>query len=167
MADWERHDEAEPGRLDVDDVEVGVLTPDDLDWVTRIDEKHSGQSRREYFKVKLEEATQDTGVRISLAARIDGVPAGFLMGRVYYGEFGSPEASAILDTIGVAPEYRGRNVGKALMRQLMVNLHGLGVEHVRTEVEWDDTTLIGFFQRSGFRPASRLCLEVPVTYPTE
>lgn len=44
-------------------------------------------------------------MRISLAAFVGKEPAGFLMARVYYGEFGQPEAIAILDTIGVAPAF--------------------------------------------------------------
>jgi len=53
----------------------------------------------------------------------------------------------------------------ALMRQLQMNLAALGIERLQTQVEWDQVDLIKFFQRSGFRPASRLCLEMPVKRP--
>jgi len=152
----------EPGRLDTDHVEVGTLKPDDLGWVVRIDKQRTGLSRREYYALKLDEARTDTGVRISLAARIDGEPAGFMMGRLYYGEFGRPDKVAILDSLGVAEAFAGRKVGKALLRQLCMNLRGLGVEKVHTEVEWDQIDLIRFFQHSGFKLSSRLCLEMSV-----
>lgn len=150
----------EPGWLDTDHVVVRALDANDLDWVVRIDQQHSGRVRREYFRVKLTEANEDTGVRISLAASINGLPVGFLMGRLYYGEFGLPEPVAILDSIGVASGFEGQHVGKALMRQLTMNLGALGIERIQTQVEWDQGELIRFFQRSGFVPAPRLCLEL-------
>ena len=53
----------------------------------------------------------------------------------------------------------------ALLEQLRTNLAGLGVGSVRTEVSWDDQTLLGFFHRQGFRPAARICLDLDPTAP--
>ncbi|MCA9592527.1 MAG: GNAT family N-acetyltransferase [Myxococcales bacterium] len=157
--------EREPGTLETDHVEVRSLRSDDLDWIVRIDEKHAGRNRREYYKVKLAESEKDTGVRISLAALVDGEPAGFMMGRLYYGEFGVPEPVAILDSVGVAPAYVNQHVARALLRQLEMNLAALGIERLETQVSWDQLELIRFFQRSGFKPAARLSLEKPVAHP--
>ena len=85
----------QPGTLETDSVEVRNLDAKDLDWVIRIDSQHSGKQRREYYKVKLGEVAKDTGVRISLAAFVKGEPAGFLMGRLYYGEFGQPAPGSL------------------------------------------------------------------------
>ena len=155
----------QPGTLETDSVEVRNLDAKDLDWVIRIDSQHSGKQRREYYKVKLGEVAKDTGVRISLAAFVKGEPAGFLMGRLYYGEFGQPEPVAILDSLGVSPAFAGQHVGAALMRQLEMNLSALGIERLQTQIEWDQVDLIKFFQRAGFKPAARLCLETPVKRP--
>jgi len=38
---------------------------------------------------------------VSLAAEIEGLLVGFLLARVYYGEFGTLEPAAVMDTIGV------------------------------------------------------------------
>jgi len=146
-----------------EEVEVRTLTLADLEWITRIDEKHSGRSRREFFRVKLHEALTDTGIRISLAADVWGKPAGFLMGRLYHGEFGEPEAVAILDSIGVDPAQAGKHVGRMLLQQLCNNLRALGIEKLCTEVDWEQGELIRFFQREGFRLAPRLCLELVVS----
>lgn len=151
------------GTLEIEDVEVRDLRSADLDWVVRIDREHSGQTRTEYYRLKLGEARADTGVRISLAALVGGTPAGFMMGRLYYGEFGRPEPFAILDSIGVAREHAGRHVGRALLHRLAGNLRALRIERIETQVEWDQTDLIGFFRRAGFRPAARLCLELDLT----
>lgn len=155
----------EPGTLETDGVVVRALRLYDVDWVARIDERHSGRSRREYYRLKLDEAARDTGVRISLAAEVKNEPAGFLMGRLYYGEFGEPEPVAILDSIGVSGAFAGKHVGRALMRQLEMNLSGLGIERLETQVAWDQGELIGFFRRAGFKPAARLCLEKCVERP--
>ncbi|MEZ4225243.1 MAG: GNAT family N-acetyltransferase [Polyangiaceae bacterium] len=155
--------ELEAGTLDTDHVEVRTLAPADLDWVVAIDQRYSGRSRSEYFKKKLAEAQNDTGIRISLAAIVDKVPAGFLMGRLYYGEFGLPEPAAIIDSLGVSQAMAGKKIGKALMRQLAMNLRGLGVQHVQTQVDWDQGDLIAFFRQSGFLPAPRLCLELDLS----
>ncbi|MFO0980959.1 MAG: GNAT family N-acetyltransferase [Planctomycetota bacterium] len=151
-----------PGMLDTDQVEVRTLNLDDLDWVVRIDAERSARPRRAYYELKLREAHANTGIRISLAARLGGVPAGFLMGRLYYGEFGMPEPTALLDSIGVARAFSGKHVGAALMRQLLMNLKALGVEKLHTQVEWNQWDLLRFFERSGFEPAKRVCLELAV-----
>lgn len=153
----------EPGVLDTDVVEVRTLTMADLGWMVRIDAEFTGRERTEYYRVKLEEAERDTGVRISLSAFLEGEPAGFLMGRLYYGEFGMPEPVAILDSLAVSRARQGKLVGKALMRQLRMNLHALGIEKLQTQVEWDQVELVRFFQRVGFRPAPRLCLELDLS----
>ncbi len=155
----------EPGSLETDHVEVRNLKAEDLDWVVRVDSQHSGKQRREYYKVKLAEVAKDTGIKISLAAFVKGEPAGFLMGRLYYGEFGQPEPVAILDSLGVGSAFGGQHVGAALMRQLEMNLAALGIERLQTQIEWDQVDLIKFFQRAGFKPAARLCLEKAVKRP--
>jgi ribosomal protein S18 acetylase RimI-like enzyme len=145
------------------EVVVRGLRPEDLDAVVAIDAKSTGRRREEYFRIKLRQNLAETGIKVSLAAEADGLFRGFLLARVYYGEFGTLEPVAVLDTLGVHPDTRGQGVGHALMEQLLVNLAGLGVRTLRTEVAWEDTSLLGFFHHERFRPAARLCLELPVT----
>jgi ribosomal protein S18 acetylase RimI-like enzyme len=146
------------------EVVVRGLTPADLDAVVAIDAKSTGRRRDEYFRIKLRQNLAETGIKVSLAAEADGLFRGFLLARVYYGEFGTLEPVAVLDTLGVHPDTRGVGIGHALMEQLLVNLAGLGVRTLRTEVAWEDTLLLRFFQRESFRPSARLCLELPVTH---
>lgn len=142
------------------DVVVRRLRAEDLEAVIRVDAKATGRRRDEYFKLKLKQALSDTGVQISLGAEVDSSFVGYLLARVYYGEFGSLEPVAVLDTLGVHPDFRRRGVGTALMDQLRTNLRGLGIPTLETEVSWKDTELLVFFNREGFRPAGRLCLEL-------
>lgn len=153
----------EPGMLDTDAIPVRTLQVEDLEAISRIDRKIVGRSRREYLSRKLDAALRDSSLCISLAALVDGRVAGFLMGSLYYGEFGLPEPVAILDTIEVDPDLRQRRIASALLRQLVLNLRALGIERVQTEVDWMQRDLLGFFARAGFRPAPRFCLELRLT----
>lgn len=142
------------------EIVVRRLRAEDLESMIVVDARVVGRRREEFFKLKLKEALADTGIQMSLAAEVDGVFAGFLLARVYYGEFGLVEPVAMLDTLSVRPDLRGRGVGPALVDQLRTNLLGLGLTRVQTEVGWDNFDLVAFFHREGFRPAARLCLDL-------
>jgi ribosomal protein S18 acetylase RimI-like enzyme len=142
------------------EVVVRRLRPQDLEAVIALDAKVTGRKRDEYFKLKLKQALADTGIEVSLAAEVEGVFAGFLLARVYYGEFGALEPFAVLDTLGVHPDFRGRGVGSALIDQLRTNLLGLGIPRLQTEVAWENLEILTFFHHEGFRPAARFCLDL-------
>jgi ribosomal protein S18 acetylase RimI-like enzyme len=139
---------------------VRGLKPEDLEAVIVLDAKNVGRRREDYFKFKLQQNLTETGIKVSLAAETDGCFCGFLLARVYYGEFGTLEPVAVLDTLDVNPDFRRQGIGAALLGQLCKNLRALNVSRVRTEVGWDNQELLAFFHRKGFRPAERLCLDL-------
>lgn len=141
------------------DIEVRLLSADDLEAVVRIDAQAWGKPRRDYYRLRIERALMDTSVRISLAAVIEGRMVGFLLGSVYYGDFGVPEPVATIDAIGVDESHGRHGVGRALWKQLATNLKGMRIDRVRTQVEWSSFQLLAFFHKIGFQPASRLCLD--------
>jgi len=143
-----------------DRVVVRSLEPEDIDAVIAIDARNVGRRRDEYFKVKLRHNLAETGIKISLAAERDGCFSGFLLARVHYGEFGTLEPVAVLDTLGVHPDFQRQGVGTALVRQLRINLSALGVARLSTQVGWDDQQLLRFFHHEGFHPAPRYCLDL-------
>jgi GNAT superfamily N-acetyltransferase len=96
-------------------------------------------------------------------ADIDGRAVGFIMARVDLGEFGRIEPAAVLDTIGVDPDYAGRGVGRALLSQLLANLTTLRVDKVLSEVDWGDRELMAYLDRCGFSPSGRLSFFCVVT----
>jgi len=149
----------QPGVLDTDAILVRSLTAADLEAIVKIDERIVGRPRRRYYELKLREALAPGALKISLAAEDEGMLAGFMLGSLYYGEFGQPEPAAVLDTIAVDIDRRGRKIGKALMRQLVMNLRALGITTIRTEVEWAQFDLLGFLAKEGFAPSNRLCLD--------
>jgi ribosomal protein S18 acetylase RimI-like enzyme len=147
------------GPLARDRVLVRTMGERDLRALIAIDRRITGRDRSAYFECRLWEALHESDVRISLVAERDGVPAGFIMARVDFGEFGRVEPTAVMDTIGVDPDYRDQGVGRALLSQLFINLMTLRVEQVRTEIDWHDRALLAFLDHCGFHPSQQLCFE--------
>ncbi len=141
-----------------DRVPIRSMTPGDLAAIVRIDRQITGRDRQAYYRRKLAEVMDESGVRVSLVAETDDHVAGFIMARVDFGEFGHAEPEAVMDAIGVDPNYGHKGVATALLSQLMTNLAGLRVERVRTEVGWNHFGLLSFLDRMGFRPQQRLAL---------
>jgi ribosomal protein S18 acetylase RimI-like enzyme len=144
--------------LSRDRIPVRSLTAADLPAIIAIDKRITGRTRRAYYERKLAEALEESAVRVSLVAEVEGAVAGFVMARVDFGEFGSPEPEAVIDTIGVDPRFGHRGVGNALLSQLLANLAALRIERVRTEVAWNQFGLLSFLDRLGFKPHRRLAL---------
>ncbi len=146
------------GELLTDRVVVRAAAPADLDAIVRIDAAAGGLARPEYLKRRLQLSLDGGGIRLALVAEVDGDVAGFLLGAVDYGEFGKTVPSAVIDALGVHPEARGRHAGAALLRQAEMQLRALGIETLRTEVDWSQQELLGFFHHAGFAPAPRIAL---------
>jgi len=145
--------------LEIDAVTIRSLTMDDLDTVTRIDEASTQRSRKDFFRRRIRRSIDESSIYLSLAAELDGAMVGFVTVLFYQGEFGMSDTVAVLDAIGVHPEFRGRHVASALMRQLEMQLRALHVETLRTDVEWDQWELLSFLRNEQFRPVPRLSLE--------
>ena len=143
-------------RLARDTADVRSMTPADLGDIVRIDRGITGRDRAQYVQAKLAEAMDGSGLRVSLAARRDGVNVGYLMAHLDRGDFGRTEPVAVIDTLGVDPEYTRRGVGRALLSQLFANLGALRVERVETVVAPRDLNLLGFLFAVGFTPSQRL-----------
>jgi GNAT superfamily N-acetyltransferase len=143
-------------RLARDLADVRAMGPGDLAEIVRIDRAITGRNREAYMRAKLDEAMVDSGIRVSLTARLDGAIAGYLMASADLGDFGRTEPVAVIDTIGVAPDYAHRGVGHALLSQLFANLGALRIERVETVVAPRDLALLGFLYDVGFVPSQRI-----------
>lgn len=154
--DWSAPRANDFEQLARDVADVRLLAAKDIDDVVRIDHHITGRDRRAFVQHALDEALRETGVRISLAARVDGIMAGYVMARADLGDFGRTEPVAVIDTLGVAPEYAHHGVGHALLQQLFLNLNALRIERVETVVAVRALPLLGFFLDAGFAPAQRL-----------
>ena len=139
-----------------DTADVRSMAEADLRDIVRIDRGITGRDREPYMRRKLTEAMVDSAIRVSLTARVEGVVAGFLMARADLGDFGRTEPVAVIDTIGVDPDFAHRGVGHALLSQLFVNLGALRIERVETVVAPRDLALLGFLYDVGFAPSQRV-----------
>jgi ribosomal protein S18 acetylase RimI-like enzyme len=142
-----------------DRILVRTMVEDDLHAIIAIDRRITERDRSAYFERKLLEALYESDVRLSLVAERDDGVVGFVMARVDFGEFGRIEPTAVMDTIGVDPNYRDFGIGRALISQLLINLMTLRVEYIRTEIDWRDRDLLAFLDHCGFRPSQQLCFE--------
>ena len=168
--DWSAPAANDIEQLARDTADIRLLTAKDLDAIVRIDARIVGRERRAYMQHALDEALRESGVRISLAARVggvaarvggvaargEGIVAGFVMARADLGDFGRTEPVAVIDTLGVAPEYAHHGIGHALLSQLFLNLGALRIERVETVVDRKAFGLLGFFYDVGFAPGQRL-----------
>jgi ribosomal protein S18 acetylase RimI-like enzyme len=149
----------EPSR---DRFEIASMGRGEYDDLVRIDRKITGRDRRRYMRRKFDEAMLDTGIRVSLTARCDGIVAGFVMARIDLGDFGRSVPVAVIDTIDVAPDFGRRGIAEALLSQLLVNLGALHVDAVETTVAVTNMDLMAFFYRCGFTPSERIAFEKQV-----
>ena len=142
-------------------VEIRTLQQKDFDAVVEIDEKVFRQSRPEYYESKFARALDEKNrVVTSLVAESDGQVVGFVMGELFLGEYGIPDTTATLDTVGIHPDCQRKGVGKQLMDQFVRHLRKAGVEKINTLVDWNDWQMIRFFDSNGFEPAKTLNLEL-------
>jgi GNAT superfamily N-acetyltransferase len=131
----------------------------DLDAIVRIDEKLTGQTRKEYWRQRLEIAALRPPW-MSLVAETDGRIVGFLFGWVGESEFGIARPTAWVDLIGVDPPYRGRGVGHALVDRFVSSGRELrAIEKVATLIDLGQADVREFFVRLGFHHGPMIQME--------
>lgn len=138
-----------------------VMKSSDLDAVAAIDAQVSKQQRREYYERKIASVTSNShNINTSLVAEVDGKIVGFIMGEVYFGEYGIPETSATIDSLAVLPACQNHGVAHDLMDQFLTNMKAVGVHKIYTLVNWSDAALERFFASHKFQPSKRINLEL-------
>ncbi len=146
--------------IDMEKFEIRLLRQDDLEDLIRIDAKVTGEERDYYYQRKMESMVNRKGlIGTSFVAEYDGRVIGFIMGNIYIGEFGIPQTTASLDTIGIDPEYAKAGLGTLLLEEFVTNVEAAGVDSIQTLVDWENIALLRFFNRSGFVPSTKLNLE--------
>jgi N-acetylglutamate synthase-like GNAT family acetyltransferase len=86
----------------------------------------------------------------SLVAEVEGKVVGFIIAEVAGWEYGVPDTVALIETIGVHPDYQKKGIATSLFRKLIDNLRKIGVNTVYTFVEWRSWDLLRFFAKMGF-----------------
>jgi ribosomal protein S18 acetylase RimI-like enzyme len=159
----ERHGELsakEESEMAQQDLTVRAMGQGDIAAVVEIDGMAGGRPRADYIRGRAQQTLgSEHCLAISLVADQGGKVVGFLMGRVYAGEFGIPETVATVDTVGIHPEQQRQGVAHKLMEEFVTLARKDGVEWLRTMVDWRQWDLIRFFRAEGFAPGTAIVLE--------
>ena len=147
-------------KIDLRKLVIRPISNADKEAVLEIDRAVSGKERAGYIEAKFFRATEDKAQLLnSLVVEHEGRVIGFVMGEIYLGEFGIPEDTAAIDTIGVRPEFQRSGIGHLLLDEYKSHAREAGVNRLHTLVDWNDWKLIHFFDSVGFSPARTLCLD--------
>jgi GNAT superfamily N-acetyltransferase len=134
----------------------------DLDAIVRIDEKLTGQTRKDYWQTRLDIAALRPPW-MSLVAETDGRLVGFLFGWVGESEFGIAARIGWIDLIGLDPRYRGLGVGRALVERFVTSGRELrALNKVATLIDLGQTDVREFFLRLGLRHGPMVQMEMSV-----
>lgn len=144
-------------------IAVRALEPDDLEQVVRIDERLTGQTRKEYWKKRFELSALRPPW-MSLVAELDRRVVGFLFGWTSESEFGIHGPTGWIDLIGVDPPYRGRGVGQALVERFLSAGRELrAIDKVYTLIDLAQADVREFFTKLGFRHGPMIQLQRELT----
>jgi mycothiol synthase len=80
-------------------------------------------------------------------------PTGFVRIGVAPPEEGEPATVGDVRLVGVLPEWRGRGLGRELLRWAVVELRSRGVGRISLSVEAENEFALGLYRRTGFEPA--------------
>lgn len=129
------------------------LRPEDLDRVSEIESRIAGHPRKGFLEKRFAVAKASPEDFITCAAVEGERLAGYGFARLHEGEFGARGAVAVLDIIGVDPEARGRGIGKSVIDDIERRMVEKGIGTLRTQVDWTNRGMVGFFSSTGFRLA--------------
>lgn len=126
------------------------LRPEDLDRVSDIECRIAGHPRKGFLEKRFAAAAATPDAFLACAAEVGGKVAGYGIARIQEGEFGVRGAVAVLDVIGVDPDARGRGIGKAVIADIERRMKAMDVGTLRTQVDWANREMVGFFSSAGF-----------------
>ena len=130
-------------------INIRELKSDDLDSIVEIDYRVLGTKRPSYWQQKIEEMEHEQLPK-SQVAELEGKVVGFIMGAVSGWEFGMPNTTGWIDTIGVYPDYQKKGIATRLFTAILEEFKKDGVENIYTLVKWEDWDLMCFFKAVGF-----------------
>lgn len=134
---------------------IRLMEARDLEDVAKIDEKLVKESRLDYYEEKFELLFKSGEyIPTSFVAEDEqGKVVGFIMGKLYIGEFGLSREGAVVDSVGVDPEYQRQGIGEKLMDQFIVHLRQLDVKRINTLVDKNNEQMMRYFDAEKFSPS--------------
>jgi ribosomal protein S18 acetylase RimI-like enzyme len=145
-----------------DKLSIREMVKEDLDSIVEIDTKVLGETRRDYWAIKIIKQADTRPLDASLVSEIDGKVVGFIFGEVSGWEFKVPNNIGWIDIIGIDPDYQNRGVARVLANALITNIKKYGVNTIYTLVNWNDWDLLQFFHAMGFSRGDMINLVLKV-----
>ncbi|HEU0027901.1 MAG TPA: GNAT family N-acetyltransferase [Ktedonobacterales bacterium] len=148
-------------------VAVRAIRASDLERVVELDARVFGEPRRAYFERRLAslDGADQAHHTIGIVAEEDGALIGFVMGTLTSGEFGFADATALVDSIAVHPDWRRRGTGRRLADTLIAECAARGAREVYTLVNWNSWDMLKFFDAIGFSLAQTVPLRRRIGEP--
>jgi len=139
-------------------IKIRLMEYEDLKDVVGIDEKTLKVSRLEYYEQKFELFFKSGEyLPTSFVAQDENETiVGFIMGKLYIGEYGISGEGAAVDAVGVDPDYQHQGIGKKLMNEFVYHLRQLGVKKINTLVDKNDTRMTLYFEANQFSPSKAI-----------
>lgn len=138
---------------------IRSLRMDDLDRVSEIENRIAGLPRKGFLEKRFSAAAMNPDSFITCGAMDHGNLTGYAFARIQTGEFGSRDAIAVLDVIGVDSGAQRHGIGKALISEIETKLRERKVSILRTQVKWSDHPMVMFFSSANFRLSSHQVIE--------
>jgi len=135
--------------MEKESVKIRSLDYKDIDEIVEIERLILGKNRRKYWLMKID-LLEERSPMTSLVAEVEGKVVGFIIAEVAGWEYGVPDTVALIETIGVHPDYQKKGIATFLFRRLVDNLRKIGINTVYTFVEWRSWDLLRFFAKMGF-----------------
>ncbi len=143
---------------DATGVVIDAASYEDLQTIIKIDCNASGEAKPEFWLECYKRQGAEPNSTF-LVAKSDGKIAGFTIGTIKTWEFGSP-ACGWVETIIVAPEFRGQSIGTQLFDAVVSHFRSNGITTVRTMLDISDHALMSFFRFQGMSAGPFIELEM-------
>jgi ribosomal protein S18 acetylase RimI-like enzyme len=140
---------------------IRAMRATDCAAIIALDAVVRGAARAAYFERRLAVLEQPGAAErhILLVAEEGDAIAGFVMGTLAYGEFGLTETAAVLDSIGVHLGAQRRSIGRQLVTAFLAAGARAGAARAYTHVDWQNWSLLKFFEELGFQLGTTIPLE--------
>ena len=136
--------------MEMQNLSLRPFRPEDLDRISEIESRIVGHPRKGFLSKRFSVAAATPDGFITCAAADGEKIAGYGIARLQEGEFGIRGAAAVLDVIGVDPDAQGKGIGKAVIAAIEEQAKKKNIGTLRTQVEWGNRAMTGFFSSTGF-----------------